>query len=183
MRRIYDSDALYRDDDEPGAPAEGDSETKPQAIRSIDSAALSRRVVPDRLRHWAISVRIETPRTEYGLDESVPFRVTMKNAMPFPITIATRSRLLWDWHVDGLAQASHVDLEPDTEQGGFQFDRGERKQFTKCWDGMFQVSASEWEPADPSEYTIRAAVNVDDAEAKGLADTLTVRLAADDSLR
>ena len=177
MRRIYESNALRRDDDEPHAPSERDEKAKPQAMRSINGAAWSRRLVPNRLRHYAISVNIETPKTEFAPGETVAFRVTMKNSMPFPITIKTRSPLLWNWYVDDIAEAAHIPLQdPPEEPRGFKFDRSEFKQFTRRWQQTFQVSDSEWEPADPGEYTISAALNVPDAEAKGLAAETTVRL-------
>lgn len=177
MRRIYESSALRRDDDEPHAPRERETDTKPQAARSIHSAAWSRRLVPTRLRHYAISVDIETRKTDFGPGEAVLFRVTMKNAMPFPVTIQTQSPLLWNWYVDGVEEAAHVPLQtPPNDPSGFKFDRSERKQFTRRWQRAFQVTDSEWEPAEPGEYTISAALNVPDAAAKGLRAETTVRL-------
>jgi hypothetical protein len=176
MRRIYDSDALHRDDDDPGAPNEH-SDERPQSFRSIESGALSRLLVPARLRHWAVSVDVSTPRDEYPADGTVPFTVEMKNALPVPITITARSPVLWNWTVDGLPEASRIDPHdaPD-EQAGFEFDRGERKTFRKRWDGRFRVAQREWEPAGPGEYAVGAALNVDDAEEKGLTAETTVRL-------
>jgi len=150
---------------------------RPQSFRAIDTTAWSRRLVPTRLRHWSISVDVSTPRSEYSIGEMVPFAITMKNALPIPITVATRSRLLWRWDVDGLTEASHVEVHDATgDAGGFAFDRGERKRFRKRWDGMFRVSGSEWEPATPGEYTIGAGLNVDDAADRGLYDETTIRL-------
>lgn len=177
MRRIYESNALRRDDDDPHAPSERDGDAEPQAARSIHSAAWSRRLVPHRLRYYAISVDIETPKREFSPGATVPFRVSMKNSMPFPVTIETRSPLLWNWFVDGVPEAAHVPLQnPPDEAGGFTFGRSERKQFTRRWQQLFQISDAEWEPADPGEYTISAALNVPEAEQKGLAAETTVRL-------
>jgi len=101
----------------------------------------------------------------------------MKNALPLPLTLTTRSRLLWQWDVDGLPEASHVEVRAVPEgEAGFEFDRGERKRFRRRWNGMFRLSDSEWEPADPGEYTIGAGVNVTDAPGKGLYDETTVRI-------
>lgn len=177
MKRIYESEALRRSDDEPHAPRERDDDTKPQAARSINGAAWSRRLVPNGLRYRAISVGIETPQTEFAAGQTVPFRVTMKNSMPFPVTIETRSAVLWNWHVDDVEEASHVPLQtPPEETKGFQFDRGETKQFVRRWQPYFKVSESEWEPADPGEHTLGAALNVADADEKGLAAETTIRL-------
>lgn len=176
MRRIYDSDAIYRSDDEPGAPVERQRQTTPQSFRSINSTSWSRRLIPHWLRHRAISVRIETTEAEYRVGEPVPFRVTMKNAMPFPVTIVTESPLVWDWAVDDLPRASHVTKQPPDETDQFQFARGERKQFHKRWDGMFKVAGDEWERAGPGEYTLSASISVDGADGKGLSAHRTIRL-------
>ena len=179
MRRIYESRALHRDDDEHHAPGERD-DYEPQAMRSVNGSAWSRRLVPNALRYRAISLTIETPGTDFHPDEPVPFRVTMKNSLPVPVTIATRSPVLWTWHVDGIEEAAHVPLqEPPDETGGLHFSRGETKQFTRRWRQSFKVSESEWEPADPGEYTLGAAVNVADADEKGLTAETTVRLLDD----
>lgn len=177
MRRIYESDALRRDDDDPAAPRESDRNVRPAAIRSIDGAAWSGRLVPNRLRYYAVSLDVETSKTEFAPDEPVAFRVTMKNSMPFPITIETRSPLLWNWYVDDVEEASHVSLQnPPAESRGFRFDRSETKQFTRRWDQAFRVSESEWVPAEPGEYTLSAALNVPDPAEKGLVARTTVRL-------
>lgn len=175
MRRIYESQALSRDDDDPFSPSERAASTRPQAARSINSTALSRILVPLGLRNRAISVTLSTPRSEYPVGSSVPFTVTMKNSMPFPISIPTRSPLLWTWSVDGLIEASRALVhDPPDEAGQFRFDRGERKQFRKRWNGMFRVSDSEWRTASPGEYRIGASLNVDDAARKGLYGETTV---------
>jgi hypothetical protein len=177
MRRIYESSALSRDDDDPHAPGERERDTTPRAMRSVPSGLLSRLFVPHRLRYRAISVSISTPDTEFPVGSTVPFRVTMKNALPFAVTLPVESPVLWNWHVDGHAEASHVPLrDPPDERRGFRFGRGERKQFTRRWSGSFKISESEWEPAGPGEHTIGAALNVPDAAEKGLAAETTVRL-------
>lgn len=180
MRRIYESEALRRDDG-PFTPSETETDYRIQAMRSINSTALSRRVVPHSLRHRAISVSVSTPRTEYEVSEVVPFTVTMRNPLPFPIAIRTASPLLWTWTVDGLPEASEIQLhDPPDERGEFVFDRGERKRITKRWRQRFRVSDSEWEPAEPGTYTIGAELNVDDAVEHGLADETSIRIVPDD---
>lgn len=175
MRRIYESTALVRDDD-PHSPAQRSRETQPEAIRSIDGSGWSRRLLPARIRHRAISVDIATPRTEFHPGETVPFRVTMTNALPVPVTIPTESAVPWTWHVDGFTEASELSGSHPAERRGFQFGRSERKRFTRHWHGSFRVSESEWEPADPGRYTIGVQLSVPDAAGKGLAAETTVRI-------
>jgi len=179
MRRIYDSEALRRDDDA-FTPTERDDDARPQALRSINGSAWSRRLLPTRVRRRAISVEVSTPRTEFSEGEPIPFTVTMKNALPVPVTIRTASPLLWTWDVDGDAEASRVSLrDPPDESGAFEFDRGERKRFRKRWRQLFRVTESEWEPAAPGEYDIGAGINVEDAEGSGLYDATTVTIVSD----
>ena len=75
MRRIYESDALRRDDDDPHAPAERDDEGTIQALRSVPATALSDRLVPHALRRRFVSVDVETPRREFAVGEAVSLDV------------------------------------------------------------------------------------------------------------
>jgi len=174
MRRIYESSALDRDDD-PFVPGEADAE--PQAMRSVDGGALSRLLLPARVGDRALSVTVSTPRTEYTKGGSIPFTVTMKNALPVPVSVETESPVLWTWNVDGATEATRVTVrDPPEEAGVFEFDRGERKQFRRRWDQLFRVSDSEWERADPGTYTIGAEINVGNPEGRGLSDGTTVQI-------
>lgn len=177
MRRIYESSALRRDDSDPFSPTERSTTDRPRAMRSVPAGWLSRKLVPDWLRHRSVEVSIETQHTEYPYKSPIPFRVEFRNRMPFPITITTRSAILWLWEVDGLPEASHVSLDsPPAESEGLKLDRGARVRIVREWDGMFRVSPTEWERAAPGEYTLSARLNVDDAERKGLYDETVVRI-------
>lgn len=177
MRRIYESDAVSRDDDDPFSPGrERDRSTRPQAMRWIDSTAWSRRLIPAWVRHRALSVSISTPRTEVPVGDPVHFTVTLRNALPVPLTVRTASPLLWQWDVDGHPEASHLEDAWNGDDSEWRFDRGERKRFSRRWQGMFRVAADEWRPAEAGEYAIGAGLTVDGAEEKGLYDRTTVRL-------
>ncbi|MBV0924971.1 hypothetical protein KTS45_12260 [Halomicroarcula limicola] len=177
MRRIYDSHALKRDDDDSFAPRErrGDDAT-PAAMRSVPGETLSRLLVPEWLRDRALSVAVETPRDTYQSGTDVPVRVTLKNAFPIPITVRTPTPRLWTWDVDGHPEASKVPADLPEEERVFSFDRGERKRFTRRWSQSFKVSETEWEPVGPGEYAIGASLSVPDAAEKGLAAETTVRI-------
>jgi hypothetical protein len=177
MRRIYESEALHRDDSDGFSPNERRSDTKLQAMRWVNATALSRRLIPYGLRDRAISISISTPKTEYALGEQIPFRITMSNSMPFPITFRTRSPVLWRWHVDGLDEAARVSVrDPPEKEGEFRFDRGERKRFTRRWSQMIRISKTEWEPVEPGEYTIGASLNVETPSKRGLDAETTVEV-------
>lgn len=177
MRRIYESDAIERDDDEPFHPREERRDHEPQSFRSLNASVWSDRLVPHALRRRAVSVSVSTPDGAFDRDSKVPFEVTMHNSLPLPLTLKTRSPLLWTWSVDGLREASRAPLPvPPEEPARFKFDRGETKEFRKTWSGMFRVSEHEWEPAGPGEYTLSVAINADDAEDAGLTDETTVRI-------
>jgi len=173
MRRLL---GLGPDDVDPFTPDDEDDGTRPQSARSVDSSLLSRWLVPQRVRRWAISVSIATPQEEYSIGDAVPFEVQMKNELPIPVTLSTRSPVLWNWSIDGLTEASHVaQYDPPDEAGKLHFDRGERKAFSGQWPQMFRVSKREWEPATPGEYTLGATVNVDGADGR-LSDEVRIRL-------
>ena len=177
MRRIYESSALRRDDDAPFAPTERDGTRRPQAARHVPATAITSSLLPQWARHRAVSVDVSVPREEFDTGDAVPFQVTMKNAMPFPVVIETESAIQWTWNVEGHRDAAHVPLhDPPDEAGEIRFDRGERKRIRTRWDQMFRVSESEWEPATAGEYTIGAGINVADSRGTGLYDDVTVRL-------
>jgi hypothetical protein len=172
MRRIYESGALHRDDEEPFAP--GEREERPQAMRSVDGTAWSRRLLPRWVCLRALSVDVAAPDRVDG--PAVPFVVTASNALPVPVTVETQSPRLWEWRVDGMARASHADTIPEEpeEPRAVGFDRGETKRFRRRWDRTFRVSGAEWEPAPAGEYTIGAGLNVADAGENGLYGETTV---------
>ncbi len=179
MRRIYESGALDRDDEDPYRPNERDASVTPEAMRTVPGAMLSRALIPHWLRYRAIDVRLTIPESTYPSGRPVPFAVTMKNAMPFPISIPTTSLERWTWSVDGHRSASHVPKSAPPEGSTvLTFDRGERKRYHKVWNGMFRTSQRDWSPAEPGEYTIAACINVADPDRHGLADAATVRITA-----
>ncbi|UPM44384.1 hypothetical protein [Halocatena salina] len=177
MRRIYESEALHRDDEEQFTPSQRRSQTPFQAVPSVNTTALSRRLLPGWLRNQAVSVSVATPSEEFPLGATIPFRVTMANALPVPVTFRTRSPILWTWNVDGETEATRASIrDPPDEPGAFRFGRGERKRFERRWEQLFRVTASKWIPAEPGTYTIGAGLNVDNAVEKGLYDETTVRV-------
>lgn len=182
MRRIYESSALRRDDDDPHAPRQRDDETKPQALRSVPSGLLSRLFLPHWLRFRATSVAIATPEGPFAVGQPIPFTVTIKNALPVPITLPIESPIPWTWAIDGHRSASRIgDAERPDERRGFRLDRGERKQLTRRWSGSFKIGRREWEPATPGEHTISVGLNVPDPEGSGVYAETTVQIEAPDA--
>lgn len=176
MRRIYESGALRRDDSDPFRPNETDERRAPRATRTVPVAALSRALTPQWLRRRAISLDVSSPQSVYPAGTSIPFTVTMRNALPVPVAIPTRSPLPWSWRVDGVREASHVAEELPAERHELRFDRGERKVFRRAWSQSFRVSETEWEPAPPGEYTIGAAILGARPIGDAIRDRTTVRI-------
>lgn len=172
MRRIYESGALRRDDENPYHPNERVERPTPTAMRSVPSAYFSKILLPHWLRYRGLSVSIDTQFSTYEVGGTVPFLITLRNTFPFPITVKTRSPLLWSWAVNGVDQASYVAADVPDEPGEFTFSRGERKQFHRKWSQTFQITKSKWESADSGQYTLSVALNVDEPKRHGLyADT------------
>lgn len=176
MRRIYESDALKRDDEESFTPGELEEETKPQAFRSINGAAWSDYFLPHTLRLWAVSLDISVPRREFREGETVPFRVTIDNTLPVPVSIRTSSPLLWSWSIDGYQEAAHISVsDPPAEPDKLRLDRGETVRFTKEWSQMFRVTEREWEQAELGEHTLRAEINLASDRVE-IADETTIEI-------
>lgn len=170
-RRIYDSDAIDRDDDDPFRPGEQDT-----ARRSfIDWTNFSHALMPVALRNRAIRVDVRTSRETIEPGERVDIRIELFNRLPFPVVLRTRSAERWIWSIDGHPEASHVrDAAPDGRTSLFEFGRRERKVFRRRWSGRFRTAEDSWELASPGEYEITAAVNVDGADRRGLEATTVV---------
>lgn len=175
MRRIYESQALDRSDEDPHRPNERDATTKPQAARTLPSSTLSKALVPHWLRYRAISVSISTPQSVYDAQTPVPMAIEMHNRLPIPLTLST-TRTPWTWSVDGVVEASYSPDYANEGSSEFQFDRGERKQFRRHWNQLFKVTDSEWEECDPGEYTLSVAIGVDEPERHGLYDETTITI-------
>lgn len=156
-RKIYDSDAVSRDDENPFVPGGGDAGRS----RSLRWDNVSHAFVPMALRYRAIDVTVETDRERYPAGDPVAIRVTFRNRVPFPIVLRTPTPVRWRWAVDGHENASAVESHrPDTGPERFTFDRSERKRFERRWDQSIEVVEGTWEPADPGEHTIEAWIDV-----------------------
>lgn len=177
MRRIYQSSALRRDDDDPFAPHERSGGDEPQSMRTVPATWISRYLVPGWLRDRVVSVDIEVRTESVPPRTAVPFRVSIRNRAPLPVTVPTLSPLYWEWSVNGVDQASEVPTRPiDAEADSFTLKRGQELRFEREWNGMFQVTDDEWDWATPGEYTLAVRLNVDGANRRGLAAATTVTI-------
>ncbi|MFC7176969.1 hypothetical protein [Halosegnis marinus] len=176
MRRIYESNALDRDDDDPFAPNEREPRVRPTAMRSLPAERVSRLVVPHRLRCRAVRATVSTPADTFARGEQVPFFVEFRNTLPFPVSLRTRSPLLWSWAVDGHREADTTAEDPGGDAGRLTFARGERKRFHRTWSGLFRVTPTEWEEPAPGEYTLSAGINVADPFREAVTAATTVRI-------
>lgn len=178
MRRIYDSNALHRDDDDPHSPRERDGTP---AYRSLNWRATSHALLPMRVRRLAIDVDIETERDVYAVGEPVGLRVQFRNRLPVPITLRTRSPVRWHWAVNGHISAELEPPEEPADSSTFEFDRSETKTSTRQWFQRFKTGDRVWKPADPGEYTLTVSINDDGDTNEHLRATTTVRISADES--
>lgn len=173
MRDILNTDAVKRDDGDPFTPSEGDG----GRTRSVfDWNNVSHAFMPSALRHRAIRVSVQTNKQRYGREEPVHFQVTLANRIPFPVSLKTRSPVLWDWAIDGVERATHLREEPPDEPGLLRFSRSERKTFRRQWSQRIRDLDGRWLPVEPGEYELSAWVNVDGAAGGGLADETTITL-------
>ncbi|WP_313694383.1 hypothetical protein [Halorarum halobium] len=155
MRRIYDSEALRRDDDDPFVP-NGD---EGGSGGHVHWGNVSHALLPRSLRTRSVAVTVETDGAIYAPDEPIRFRVGFRNRLPFPVTLVTASPKHWSWSIDGNPEASLVPDEVPEERARFQFDRAETKLFHRRWDQRVRESDREWRAAEPGEHTL--AVGID----------------------
>lgn len=169
MRRIYDSDALSRDDDDPFTPTERDERSR----SAIDWEAASHAFLPTWVRTRAVSVSVETNARSYARSEDVHWRVTFRNRLPFPVRLVTETPELWRWSIDGIDHATTIDRAIPDRKSAITFSRSERKVFERRWTPRIRMSESLWEPLEPGEHTLSVALNVENAAERGLADETT----------
>lgn len=175
MRRIYESRALEYDDEDPHKPKRMGAQRKNHGSRTINWDAASHALVPRRLRHLALSVGLETDKDVYAPADSVHFRVTFRNRVPFPIILKTTSPVRWSWSVNGIEEASRVTNHP-SDEAVFRFGRGERKRFRRHWSQQFRESRDTWRRAERGEHTLSVRINAPDAEERGLSAETTFRI-------
>lgn len=179
MRRIYESNALRRETG-PFTPTDRRDEERGPSRPDPDDTGLLDKLVPDAIRKRAISIDVTTPLDVYDPESPVPFQVELHNRMPFGVTITTPTPLLWTWEVNGVPNATRVQLDdPPAESGRHVFASGERKRFVKRWPQRFRVSKSEWERAEPGSYTIRTAINIPEANLDRLTSETEFEISAD----
>ncbi|SEW01673.1 hypothetical protein [Natrinema salifodinae] len=183
MKRIYDSGAVERSDDDPFAPGTrtrgndvGDGGSDGRDRRAIDWAAFSHAFTPTALRYRAIDVSVSTDKSRYEPGEPVAITVEFRNRLPFPIRIRTDSPNRWTWAVDGLRQASRVPKAVPERPAAFDFGRSERKRFRRRWPQRIRVTDDEWVPVDPGRYTIEVGLARDDASDRGLVDSTEIEI-------
>lgn len=174
MRRIYESRALERADEDPFIP-ESDSGDE-RGSRTIDWTAFSHAFTPLALRHRGITVDVSTDKRRYEPSEGVEITVEFHNRLPFPIRIRTESPNRWYWAVDGRRNASQVPRAVPDRPAVFSFARGERKRFRREWPQRIRVADDEWVPVDPGTYTIAVGIARSDADDRGLVDRTEIEI-------
>lgn len=174
MRRIYESDAVVRDDS-PHTPREREDGTGSRRGH-VDWGNVSHALLPVRVRDWAIGVAVETDRERYAPGDPVGVRVRLRNRLPAPVRLRTASPIRWQWAVDGVASASRVERRPPDRPAALSFERSERKTFTRTWHQSIRESEREWVPVGPGEYTVSAWINVPDPAGRGLRAETTVEI-------
>lgn len=135
-----------------------DEDTNPNYISKL--LAL---FVPQFVARRAVGVSVSTDRDRYAPGEDVEITVELRNRIPLPITVPTRTRRIWGWAVDGEVGASDEATYLDTTRGSIRFRGWERKRFTRTWDGRFKrVGANRdptrWEDASPGTHEVEAFV-------------------------
>lgn len=165
MRDVFDTDAVQRDSDDPFVPAEKSGRRR---SRTINWHNLSHALMPVELRDRAITASVRTDKDHYAAEETVHFRVVFANRIPFPVSLRTRSPVLWDWAIDGVDRASELPEDRPDDPGLLRFGRSERKTFDRRWNQRIQDQEGRWKPVGSGEYTLTAWINVEGPADRGL---------------
>lgn len=175
MRDVHDTEAVHRDDGDPFVPGDDDGRGR-RSHSPFDWHNVSHALMPRSLRDRAVSVSVRTNKRAYALEEPVHFRMNLTNRIPFPVTLRTRTPVLWSWAVDGVERATRLPEEQPDEPGLLRFGRSERKTFERRWSQRIRDRQGRWVPVERGEYELTARVNVADAADRGLTDRTTFRV-------
>lgn len=142
--------------------------------RNYLSAAFGR-ILPATLAHRAVTVSVTTDAATYAVCEPVEITVQLRNRLPVPVEVVTRTRRPWGWRVDGVLEASderrYVRAAPTT----VGFRAGETKRTTVQWDGRVRRVTEDGldrsVPAAPGEHVISAFLPVEDPAPRHEAET------------
>lgn len=156
MRRVYDSEALRRDDEDPFSPVESDEAT---GRNHVNWTNVSHALVPQFLRSRAIAVDVQTSKDRYDPGEEIHFGVTFYNRFPLPVTIVTETPKPWRWAIDGNAEGSELSPNHPDERSLFRFGRSERKRFRRSWSGRVRIDQREWREAERGEHTLTVGID------------------------
>lgn len=187
MKRIYDSEAIRRDEDESFTPSPREDRRenyKPHPLFipapggvSFGLPAFVHSYLPSEYYSLAISIDIVTPSSEYQVGEQVPFIVTIKNSMPYPIKVPTANAIIWEWALDGDVEATKISpRDPPEERRWLRLDRSERITHHRTWNGMIRVSDTEWVEPSTGTHTLSASINLDDPDEEALTAETEIEL-------
>lgn len=112
--------------------------------------------VPQPVARRAIAASVTADRAVIRPGETATIDVEFRNRLPVPVTVETPRRRLWGWTVDGRLAASDETPYTRPAGGALTFRGGERKRFTRRWDGRFAVDGERWVDAEPGTYDVRA---------------------------
>ena len=141
-------------------------------------AAALGKFVPQALVRRGLSVTVRTDRETYAPGDPVELTVVVENRLPLPVSVATPTRRLWGWTVDGELEASDERIFLSESPSKLAFRGGERKVFTRTWDGLFKRvgddgAATRWVEPDPGVHEVGAYLAL---AGDRPADTATIRI-------
>ena len=164
------------------SPGSGDGRSRSrEAVREYeieeDFSVFSRgldKLIPSTVARWALSVSVETDKSEYGPDEPVEITVTISNRLPLPITVRIDNQRIWGWAVDGYVEAADEPLYVPDRVRSLSLRAGETRTHDVTWNRRIKRvdGQTRWEELEPGEYVISAFVST----TPRTEDSKTVRL-------
>lgn len=125
---------------------------------------LAGKLVPGWLARRAVDVAIEVDRRTYERGDAVEFTVLIRNRLPVPLEVPTRSLRLWGWEVDGELEASDEVTYASDQSGLLALKSGETKRIPQTWNGRLKRTGAaangeaEWVLPEPGTHELAAFV-------------------------
>lgn len=141
-------------------------------------AAALGKFVPQAVVRRGLSVTVRTDREVYAPGDPVELTVVIENRLPLPVSVATPTRRLWGWTVDGELEASDERIYLPESPSELSFRGGERKVLTQTWNGLFKRvgdgdAETRWVEPDPGVHEVGAYLALDGDRP---ADATTIRI-------
>ncbi|MFW5965184.1 MAG: hypothetical protein ACOCP3_00350 [Halodesulfurarchaeum sp.] len=119
-------------------------------------------LVPQRLSRRGTKITVRADRDRLSPGEPLPFRVVIRNRLPFPIELQTDRGSLWGWDIDGVPEGREDAVRHD-DTASFSLRSNERVTVEREWNGRFRRTSggrARWEAPTPGTHELTVYLNI-----------------------